>query len=235
MNKTAKPEVEELPNACEESCVNRKGDEIERIQETEGSLSQTASVEIKDGYLNKTGKPEVEELPNASEESCVNRKGDEIERIQETEGSFSQAASVEIKDGYLNTTTKPKVEELPNASEESCVNDYSSAFTKHFSKKTAKQAMEKLEMVERFQKDGQYADAISCCQSALLLLDSSDDINLRMKFCSNIMQLYFLMDNFDEALNVYYDSCVDVLESVSDPKVIQSIMDLYTLCTNVFK
>jgi tetratricopeptide (TPR) repeat protein len=135
----------------------------------------------------------------------------------------------------LNKTAKPKEREMPNASEKYCVNSYSSAFTEHFSKKTAEQAMEKLEMVENFQKDGQYEDAISCCQSALLLLDSSDNINLRMKFCSNMMQLYFLMDNFDEALNVYYDSCVDVLESVSDPKVIQSIMDLYTLCTNVFK
>jgi hypothetical protein len=95
--------------------------------------------------------------------------------------------------------------------------------------KRVEQALENLKVVEKLQENGQYAEALSCCQSTLQVLDFSQDANLYMRFCSNIMQLHYLMEDFFALLSTY-DCCVDVLGSVSDPKVIQSIMDLYTLC-----
>ena len=146
--------------------------------------------------------------------------------------SLLKTTSVETGDGYPDeTSSKFEFErELPNTSGRSCVNNYSDVMTTQFSKTRVKQAMEQLKMVEHFQENGQYKDALSCCQFALLLLDSPQDIDLRMKFYSNIMQLYYLMGKMDEVLNVYYESCINDLEWVSDPKIIQSIMDLHTLC-----
>ena len=146
------------------------------------------------------------------------------------EESLLKTTSVASKHGLGSSNKFKLAKEFPNTSGRSCVNEYSSVMTRKLSKTRVEQAMEQLKMVEHFQENGQYKDALSCCQFALLLLDRPQDIDLRMKFCSNIMQLYYLMGSMDEVLNVYYESCINDLEWVSDPKIVQSIMDLHTLC-----
>ena len=194
------------------------------------------------------------EMNNQSEQNLRNGEAD-FSGKNEGSASPSESSSVDSEDDYLDETPTNKVffqeRELRNTSERrlddtqveyieltefgrylDCEASGSNLFVADQSSKSrVEQAMEKLKLVEKFQENGQYDEALRCCDSAFRRLDlSQDTINLRMKFCSNIMQLYFLKGNIDAVLNMYFDHCEDVLEFVSDPKVIQSIMDMHTLC-----
>ena len=94
------------------------------------------------------------------------------------------------------------------------------------------QAMEILNLVKTLHKKGQYDEALSQSQCALQSIDLSQDINLHMKFCSIIMQLCVLLKNFDQALITYHENCAHLQACADeiDPKIVQSIMDLHSLC-----
>ncbi|CAB4033764.1 ---NA--- [Paramuricea clavata] len=205
-------------------------------------------------------KPMDEQSVEMNNQSEQNLRNGEADFSGKNEGSNSESSSVDSEDDYLDETPTNEVlfqeGAFANTSERrlddtqveyielteferrypGCEASESNAFiADQSSKRRVEQAMENLKLVENFQENGQYDEALDCCDYALQLLDLSQDTNLRMKFCSNIMQLYFLKGNIDAVLNIYYENCVDVLEFVSDPKVIQSIMDMHTLCMKKLK
>ncbi|XP_028393070.1 uncharacterized protein LOC114517511 [Dendronephthya gigantea] len=106
-------------------------------------------------------------------------------------------------------------------------------FVDEFSRKRAEQAVEAQRLAEKAQEKGQYEEALSLCETALQTLCLHEDINLHVMICGNIMQLHYVMGNTDEALNTYFDRCQAILQNSIDrvdSKVIQTIMDLYSLC-----
>ncbi len=202
--------------------------EADFTQENQGSFSEMSSVESKEQVQFMDGQSAVidGDVGMSSARSEQRLASGEADFTQENQGSLSEMSSVESNDSYSDGTSTEGKGGSPNCTFEA---SESNVFIDQSLPKRVEQALENLKVVEKLQENGQYAEALSCCQSALQKLDFSQDANLYMRFCSNIMQLHYLMEDFFALLSTY-DCCVDVLGSVSDPKVIQSIMDLYTLC-----
>lgn len=83
--------------------------------------------------------------------------------------------------------------------------------------------------VEDFQQEGNYSLACYWSEYGLECACRSQNYDLYMMFINNLMQLYLLMEEVETAIAVY-ESCVDKLVLVSDPKVIQSFVDIHALC-----
>lgn len=201
----------DLRNTLEEFPVDRDNEEtksangLERKQgDTENRMSPARSVS------------EV-----FSQSNCLNEtSNDQICEIKLLNSTEKHPGLAEVKHTFVELTESAS-EDRNNA-----IFDGLSVSNDRYSSSVDK-ALKMLKTAEDLQKQGKNVEALTICLSALKLQDLFRESNLYMTFCGNIMQLYYLMDNKDMVLNIYYDYCENALEFVSDPKVIQMIIDLY--------
>ena len=195
-----------------------------------GSNELPGSVEKCRDKKNEELHPEMCPEESQDDDSVDTSSEEDIEaqqRAQEEQLQNMRQRSSQYYTRLTNFRPDPMLNETPR----------SNSFLDHLSRERVEQAMMRLRLAENYQENGQYNEALSCCEAALQTLRLSDDINLYLKFCSNIMQLHYVMENIDEAINTFYDRCSGVLDDLResiDPKIIMTITDLYSLCFQKF-